>query len=508
MVTKLPNHPEYYRDLETFIMVDDFLDGSRSKVCTTRYIYRYITEEDPTNGKRAYQNRLARTYNKNHVRPYADIHLAHLARPVEVGGADDDDMQQVLRNADGYGRSIEEMLRIWAWHYLSHGRVGVLVDAPIVEADTRIEAENSGIRSFQLVYPATHIRYWEYFMDGPARGQLKRVVLFEQPVIANGEVEQRALDFYRVDATSPYFADQYRVSKSEDETSRLKYDDDVKRNWALESDFELISSIEGPQAEIPFVLIGEGLEDSLLRPLADNNLAILNLLSTVSNIVYNQGFQRNIVAGETIDEKALEAAHEAIMLVIRGTGVGVTSIPPGDPTAAFREIGQLEMMNMRQGLMQTYQLLDDTRQVQSAESKSYDAKARIAEYNRIVDQFEEGLLRVLQYHAAFEGSNPDTITVSIGRDYGLEDREALGIERQLAFTMAQGLGVAEVTKTILKTVLSDLKLVASGGETEDEVKARLYNEIDSLNPDQAQDALRSAAGAIAPRINLRDVVQI
>lgn len=476
---ELPNHPDYDASLEEWKKIDDFLDGSKMRVCTSTYIRPYITESSNTDKAGiAHAERVGRSYNTNLVRPFAEIHLAHLSQKITIEGAEGGDLQLIRDDVDGYGHSVEAAVRDWAWYYMAHGKVGIGVESPRAENIlSKADANNAGLRSYQNLYQATHIKRWERFKSGPMRGQLSEVLVCEEPEMIGDKYMQMAMRWFLPAQGAKC---QWQRLAAGELKKPVVYGEATQYTERKKDEYEIVSSGEIDLDHIPFVIIGCGLDDSILRANVDYNLAHLNRLSVLSNVLFNQGFQRTLIAGEKVDDEAFKNASESIVWVVEGINVAVTSIPAGDAEALFREVSKLELLCLRTGLMQTYQLLDDTRAVQSAESKAFDSKARAAEYDRILDLITDGLTHVMKLHAEFEGQSPDAIEVEISRDYGLEDPQKTVLGKQLAASIAQNLGATEVLRELLKIELAAQRLTLEPGEDAEEKMQRLFRYIDTL----------------------------
>lgn len=493
---KIYQHPCFRAEIKDLIKIDDFVCGSKARTVNSTYVTQYVTEADNTKeAAEAYSSRLARGYNKNISRPYLEIHFAHLSQPVTIASAGGP-MDEVVADATGFNQSFDAVLRNAMWDFMKHGRVGVLVDAENMQASNGAEESANGHRSYSVIFPATHIVEWELFSRGINKGKFEKVTLFEKPYFEDGKTYTRALRMFDPGGSSNWVWQRLQATEAKDSTFYTQTQFDAEAQ-----DFTVIEEGEGATVDIPFVMLGEGLDDSLIFQNVEYNWAHLNLLSTVQNIIYNQGFQRSIIVGD-IDETSFKKSGPNLVWVSRGQSLAVHDIPPGNPEAGFRELAQLELLAMRTGLMQTYQLMDDTRAVQSAESKALDNKARISEYDRICDLFEDFATKILRFHAEYEGSNPDAIAVTIGRDFGLDDPQAIALQEQMATSLANQVGILTVTKEVLKNVVAKLPLVAAEGETVEDKRKALFDEIDAASGPQAQQPARLSFSQQGQQVSL------
>lgn len=495
----LNKHPIYTAELPDLIKIDDFVCGSKQRVVNGTYITPYVTESDNTQeALQSYSMRLARSYNKNISRPYLEIHYAHLSQPITHGVKDVGAMEEIIADITGYGDTLDTFVRSAMWEYMKHGRVGALIDGANVKPSSGAEQSALGMRSYSVLYPATHIIDWEVFEKGAQRGKFEKVTLFEKPYYEGGKSFTRALRMMFVDKNR-WVWQRLQAAEGKQATyyNQLSFD-------SKETTFQVIQEGDGATDNIPFVMLGCGLDDSLIFQNVEYNWAHLNLLSTITNIIYNQGFQRSIIVGD-IDEATFKRAGANIIWAFRGQSLGVHDIPPGNPEAGFRELSQLELLAMRAGLMQTYQLLDDTRAVQSAESKALDNKARTAEYNRICDLFEDFTKQVLEFHAEYEGVNSGDFSVTIGRDFGLDDPQMVAMQQQLATSLSATVGVPSVPKEVLKDIVAKMPLVADEDGTVDDKRKQLMDEIDAASGPTAQPPRLSFGSAPGTQVSLADL---
>lgn len=494
----IQNHPELNSALLDYCGILNFLEGSIGTIST--HLVRYQAEEDGT--KEAinhYSMRLKRLYHKPIMEPSHQIHMAHLNQKIKWGTIGESKIKDFLLNVTGKGDTAEDMFEDMLWYRIGLGRVGVLVDGPkrTKPNETELDAKIEGLRSYQVLYRADQIKFWEFPIRGPLAGKLRKLVLCDEPEYTeDGKVLQRLRRFfYRSDSDNSY---TWQILREAEQASGANKKKTSSGEW------EVIEEGTGEIDQIPFVIWGDGLSDSLFRNVWGLEVANLNNNSSKTNIITKQGFQRIIVAGAADNE--LKKVGESIINKIKNENAKVYTIEAGNPDAAFKEEGLIESRAQRIALLQHNQLVDDTRQIQSAESKEKDMAAREKFYNKILDEAERKLKEIWALHYQFEGlAGGESIQISIVRDFGLKSSEVEMKERTSLSFMARSLGATDVAKEVLKTEISRTTFTVTEDETEAELKQRLYEAVDSvadpLAPDQTAAARPSIGNALRPPQN-------
>jgi len=492
---ELPVHPDYKHNLSRYNRVTDFLDGSKEAVVNNTYLWKHETEDDTRDGVAAWSARLLRTYNENIVAPFADIHLAHLSQPITSKALDTGPLAEIAKDITGMGWDLKTFTRELLWYYLAHGKVCVLTDNAQDVGLSLAEAAAQGVQSFSIIYPATHILYWEYFRRGARKGKLKDVILLEEATIEDGKIVKRAIRYRFADGD--HYIVQHLILEDDPDTKENKH---YKRESGHGMDHRkarIESEVLGSLENIPALIWGCGLEDSLLRQNVEYNHAALNLQSVITETIYNQCFRITVLVGDVPKDQLIKTASGRIW-AFEGQNLTVEQIDPIEPVAAMKEVVNLKIANFKHGLMLNSQLLDDTRSVQSAESKAFDSKSRVAEYNRIADQLEKVLTQMLASHAEFEGVSLE-IAVDIARDFSLTDPAADAILRSQIVAIAREQGVNEVQKEVLRSLVLAMPLVPKADQTEDERRSELLALIDA-----AVSPNKPGLGVFDPFANRRD----
>lgn len=473
----LHNHPEYSEHAETYSNISDFEDGSANRV--KKHLRAHASEVDGSDeGKKNFQIRQERLYNQNFCSPYLFLHWAHMSQPMAVTGIDaSEQLQAIAADATGYGEDYVQTSRNRLWHYMRHGRIGTLVDGPETIAPDKADAKAAGERSYQVLYEATLIRDWRRFDRGARKGKLSRLVLQQNNTREkDGKLYSVFREFVQPPEKDALFT--YRDLRSKEPIGAKGYVNDEGGIPCV----ELLPFTEGGLPYIPFVIMGEGPDESFIKDVWPLNFAHLNLSSVLSHIIYNQGFQRSIFAG--IAKEEIAKMCEWAVTVVSNPGAQVFTIPPGDPAACFQELERLERQIHRRAKFEFNQLSDDTRQVQSADSKAKDLIAQKAIYDNTLDTLTAVELKIWSMHADFENfKSKDAIGVSIEREYGIDDQTVEQAEEREIFEMARELGVTELLKEVLKLKVAKQKFIPGAEDaTAADVRTRLFEQIDAADP--------------------------
>lgn len=474
------NHADLVDSLSTYQGIADFEDGRVDAVVS--YLVPHASETDGTaEGAAQFANRRKRLHNINYVSPYLTIHWSHCSQPHTYGGLESDALQAIQADATGYREDATQVARARLWYYMRDGRVGTYVDGPSAIADDRATARATGERSYQVLYEARKIRYWEHFTSGARKGQLSEVILEERPVrAADGKTHMR----YR----RLFFEDKEAAATNPDATYSWQILEDQSTSKVVLASKSVKCDVKGEGTgginEIPFVIMGDGPDESFAKDTWALNKAHMNLESVVSNILHNQGFQRTAMAGVTKEEVTKIA--EWTYTLLQNPEARIFTIEAGSPDGCFREVERIERQLHRRAKFEFNQLADDTRQTQSAESKAKDLIVQKAIYDNTLDMLQGVEASIYRLHALYEGEkDTGSISCSIARDYGLEDEMAEQQQLQLVFAQAQQLGVTDLQKEILKMQAARLRYIPNESETEAEVRERIMQAIAAANNERS-----------------------
>ncbi len=473
-------HPEWLASRDAWKRISDFVRGTTERVLP--YLIKYPSEEEQGDGpKRAWQSRLARCINENDVKPVKTVLMSHLSQRVNFGDLTANDrMASILADVTRRRVPAQKMYKMMLSAYLDDGRVAVLVDSPPVIAQSAIDAAANKERSYQVMYRAHTIRYWSYFEEGPRAGQLAEIVVDAPPIIEGKKAYESLKRFYFAGKGANINEPFSRQILKGKELSAVEIDEKSKQ-------FDVVDEVDATLPVIPFVIVGEGLEESSMEMIAQYNFKLLNDRSACDNVYYKQNFQKIFTFGFTKDE--LKTLSENTIVNCSNPEGQVIAIPPGDAAGMNERIKALETKLRRHGLKQMNQIVSDgSAQVQSADSKVLDMIALNEWCNEVADDFSAALTEIYSLHAMYENYD-EPIKITIPRDFGLDDKETERTMDQITYSQATDLDVLEVRKAILRKGVASLKNLVpeKKEEGEDETRQKLLDAVTGAAPPEPKD---------------------
>lgn len=459
---------EYKEALPKYEATRDFADGAPEAVCNQTYIIPYASDlTSEAQAKGLLQNRIDRTTNINVCGPTIEEHLRLCSKEITVQGFEGDKQELILKDVTGYGDSAKQGLRKAAEMRLRDGCAGVLV-----ENDPEPGEQT---RSFQIFYEALNILELEYFHSGIDKGRVKRVVLRNANALGDdGKMHARAKCYYKESDS----AGIVNVEVWEFESDNLAND---------ELTYAVIETHEIRLPYVPFIPLGRGPADSLIRDIWPINKGILNTNSILQNINYHQGFKTTVFFN--VGDEGLGQVAEYSAIAVDGLQADLKQIEPGDPVAVEKYRNFLIHWAKRIGMHQLRQLQDDfTKNTQSAESKSKDLAAFEDFCNDLCDELEQKLEEVYKLHLLYENENTgqdalDNVRVTISRDFNLTDTEYELQKDALLWTWAAEMpqeALQALKKQIIKKYVSEMKLIPGEQLTEEEERKELLELIDAV----------------------------
>lgn len=477
------NDPDFVANWGTYQAIADFEDGSKERVL--KYLIPHRSETDGTaEGIAAFRDRQRRLYHVNGCDIYLTVHCAHMAQPIEIPDTDNGPLALIKQDVTGYGLTHEEAAGERRRLRLRDGRVGCLVDRTKEKSPNVEQAIRNGERSYQVNYCATRIRKAVRFKSGPMKGKLREVVLEDDPVEQDGKCFE---SFRRYWIEKPGQLFRYQILRG----LKRKHEEPIIDG--KERAYLIVDAGPGSLDYIPFELWGDGPKDSFLSDIWQLDGAIMNLNNVRSSINFHHGFPRNIMTG--VKREEISKMAEWTITLLKDTEARLFTIPAGDPAAVEREIAELKRERTQRGLIRINQLAEDTRQVQSAESKAFDLLQQQSFYMETLNQQERMESNIWATIFQMETNQRTTVKVTIGRDFHLDDPDAVEKELKafeaLATKMRLKRGLAEVAKVRI----SKIRWVPTKkGDDVEKIKQALYDEADAADPFAVEP---STTGALA-----------
>lgn len=470
-------HPELIANWSLYQMISDFAEGD-PRLLGSKYLIRYEIEKDAhPKATQHYESRLERLRNDNFVNQYLTLHVGHMSRKVTISILETNaKLKAISEDVTGLGMDYEAAERYALELFIRDGRVGILVDSPTKAVGSKAEEEAANLRSYQVIHQATDIRNWDRYTEGPRRGQLNEVLIYEGLVEQkSGSYKQKFRRFTQPEAKDAAYHWEVLLS-----TGTLK---SAERITEAGIECHVIEEGDGAIAEIPFVIIGRGPCDSLMRDMTWSNFAHMNLQSVEDNIHYHSGMQRNVFVGFTKEE--LNSWGESVGIMTPNETANVLSVNPAYPQGIMEAKANLEQKMHRQGKLQFNQLADDSRESPSPESKQMDNVVRQDTYNKKLDIMQKAQRQVWGWMAEFEGGSEETVDVKIDRDFGFDDLEAKRLKRENLWAKAREVNALEVQKQLLITEVAEMEITPIDGRKVEDIRQELYDAITALQEPQA-----------------------
>jgi hypothetical protein len=465
---KVKYHQSYIDGKDTWELVDNFVDGRIKNV--KKYLIPYPSERLTTDDAiKSFLGRTERLQNKNLCKPILDIHLSHLSQGITWGNIDSNPkLNPIIIDATGFRIPAKRMVRNFLYEFIKLGRAGMLVDAPkSANAESELQEQILNQKSYEVVYSAAEIYNFEYFTEGLRRGKLKQIYLKEPP---------------RIDEKGDSFDRIRKFSIEENESVFTVTILERKPTTNKDGMWQVIEQFPGTLEEIPFVMIGDGAPDSVLKDVAHLNMINLNKQSTKDNIMYYQEHQR--VMGTGIKPEELAVWNERTVATVSNENARLHVVNAGSTDNLTDDIANNEERATKIGLFQLNQLAEDTRQVQSAESKQKDMVARRKFYDDTLDLIEETFNEIFRFHALFEGVGSIESNIKIAREYGLDDPEEERADNLVINSIASQLGVLDLQKEILRRLIIRRGAIGEPGDTPEDAAAKLLEAINKAQPQQ------------------------
>ena len=448
---KLNLHTQYIDELPFYDKAKAFRNGRKDEIIP--YLYKTalekkeffmvrnsdksITTVPNEHGKDQYSRRVLNLEYFNHTAQIVELHLSTISnQSISFDGIKSNIWNTITDDVTGYGDSYKSFIRACVEDYLTYGKVGVLIDSE------KEITEYS--RPYLIKYIPQNILDWSMFNTGKNKGKLNSLILNEGLIGGKKVIKELITDG----------------------ESNFTYNIYVEEN----EEYKLVESGQGSTVFIPFVIIGKGYHESCVKDVIPISEVRLNQKSALQNILHYQSFSKSILFSEHAQKDVLSFAEGTITYSTDPNGRFET-IQPTEPLALEREIQRLDKACIRIGMKERIQIIDDSRQIQSAESKSLDASNLLEFYESVIDLFESKFNFINLFLSDLSGVS-DSVNITISRNFYLSDSANELNLSQIVFTQARSLGLDDVAKEILKTSIA--KVI-----TDEDVLTKLNKTIDN-----------------------------
>lgn len=404
-------HPEYDAALTKWQLVRDCIAGSTAvKERTTTY----LPAPDPTNTTPENAERYRQYIERAVFMPVTKRTRYGLLGNVfrrdpkwELPAA----IEELAENVDGAGQSVIQLSKWVVGELLAVGRVGLLVDYPMLERPvTRAQARLMGLRPQVLGYATESILNWRYGLLPNGQRGLTLLVLLESADISTDEFEVKTEAQYRV----------LRIDEAGNCTVQLY---DAKGQPKTDPIYPRRGD-GNAWREIPFVLSGaetnqEGVDDAPLYTMADVNIAHYRNSADYEEGVYMHGQGTMFVSvGEMTLDDFTKSNPEGIKVGARrghilGNGGSADLLQTSANSAAFEAMQHKEEQMVAIGA----RIITKQGSAKTAEEVRLNAAGESSTLDTLVGNASEGIEKALELAAVYENADPDTVLFSLNRDF-------------------------------------------------------------------------------------------
>jgi hypothetical protein len=288
-------------------------------------------------------------------------------------------MDYLMDDADGSGVGLLGHAQMSLSHILQFGRVGLLVDYPMSQAQvSKADMVAKGIRATITLYDPTCITNWKTSKVG-SRNVLSLIVLSEKHEI-EGQFDSQSQAQFRV----------LRLGKlqSEKDGAPIRYvveiwRKDAKLNqWVLVENFQPVDGSGQPWEEIPFQFVGSKNNDYLpdKSPLYD--LAVLNLAHYRNSADYEDaafltGQPTPYITGldvewrDTLMKEKVFFGSRAVMTGPAGSSIGLLQATANTLVGAAMAEKEKQMQALGARLIKPGEVIKTAREVSSDDASAY-----------------------------------------------------------------------------------------------------------------------------------------
>jgi len=453
-------HPEFKRHLPAWTRYMDFFDGDNDTM--KKYLHRFALEDNSQDGKKAWEQRLSRSYYVNFCEPIISIWISLLfKKPANIAAVKDIFTEEELENIDGNYTPLNLFIRNFATEYLKFGKAFMFVDSPTGQSRNAAEDEEMGLRPYGEIWTPQSVPDWEIeTINAVNRGDFKaihqqlvripqRTSLSEEPKL---ELIRREMKMTEQGYTIQIYKAGNESFNNDNMTAETLYALGLQPEtaWIPEGEPIVIPEIE----EIPVTVGNDRSWLKEVQPLCER---YYNLDSNHDNIIYFQGYARIAISTNQTLASILPASESTVMRLPEGATV--TQITSEDPTASEKNRSDIRNMIFRVGLNQPRQLDGGSQQVQSAETMREEKEFTLALARETVSDIENLVNQFAKNWAAFKRRPEYENKIELNKDFSTEDYNEF-IQLYTAFSDRRQL-YPTATKQLDKMLIDYLKVPES-----------------------------------------------
>ncbi len=464
-------HPEFKQNYLSWQRFQDFFNGDNEQI--KKYLHRYALEDNSIDGKKAWEQRLGRSYYVNFCEPIISIWISLLfKKPANISQVLDVFTEDELENIDGNNTPLDLFIRNFATEYLKYGKAFMFVDAPTGQSRSAEEDEELGLRPYGEIWTPLEVPDWEIeTINAVNRGEFNAIhQQFIRIPPRQSLSEEPRLELIRREAKMTeqgYTVTIYKAMNEQISTSNMTPEMlfalglQPETAWVQDGEPIVIPEI----TEIPAVCGDDRSWLKEVQPLCER---YYNLDSNHDNIIYFQGYARIAIATNQTLASIMPASESTMMRLPEGATV--TQITAEDPTASEKNRADIRNMIFRVGLNQPRQLDGSSQQVQSAETIREEREFTLALAKETVSDIENLVNQFVGYWAMFKKKPDYEGYIELNKDFSSEDYAEF-IQLYTAFADRRAL-YPTASKQLDKMLIEYLKVPET-------VQAEINQEIDN-----------------------------
>ncbi len=404
-------HTEYTENMDKWAIVHDCNDGAKSvKSQETKYLPQPNPLDKGKENKARYLAYIARANFVNFVASTCEGLIGLIFRKkteIELTP----DLEYLIKNANGDGLTLDQMIKESSSSVLKIGRDGLLVDYPNAEAGlTEAEVQSLNLRANILPYKAESILNWQTKTVGGAN-VLSLVVLYEPRQESVDGFEYESVDYYRV------------LSLKDSVYIQNIYNGDGELLADAEGNADIIpkNKTGGTWNKIPFTFIGSTNNDSKVDKAPLYDIAEVNISHYRNSADYEEssflvGQPTPVIAGLTASW-VTDVLKGEIGLGSRGA----IMLPEGG-SATLLQASENQMpskgMDMKEAqiLKIGARLIQDTGGNETVDAAKMRFSGQNSKLGSIIQNVEAAYIQCLEWVAEFMGGSNDFV-LNINKEF-------------------------------------------------------------------------------------------
>ena len=312
-------------------------------------------------------------------------------------------LDYLMEDTDGCGVGLLGHAQMSLSHVLQFGRVGLLVDYPVAQAQvSKADMVEKGIRATITLYDPTSITNWKTAKIG-SRNVLSLVVIAETHE-TEGQFDSQSAAQYRV----------LRLGKleSEQDGAPIRYvveiwrKDATTQKWAMVENFQPVDGTGKAWEEIPFQFIGSKNNDYMpdKSPLYD--LAVLNIAhyrnsADFEDSAFLVGQPTPYITGldvewrDTLMREKTYFGSRAVMTGPAGSSIGLLQASANSLVGEAMKEKEKQMQALGARLIKPGEVLKTAREIQSDDASAYSVLSLACD--NVSEGYEQAILWASQF---------------------------------------------------------------------------------------------------------------